>query len=80
MHYERIWKSNGFKIEIKKENLVANCNMSDGMSFDDIGLIMYGEGKIGSYEIGRTTNDEIIQFLNYASKYYQSNSKTYKKS
>lgn len=50
---------------------VANCDMQDSMSFDDMRLIMYNAGQIESYEIGKATSQEKLAVLKYAFNYYQ---------
>ncbi len=66
------WKKAGARVALKdKDTYVANCNMENGMSFDDMRLIMYGDGQIGPYEIGKASSQEMIDVLKYASSYYQ---------
>ncbi len=71
-HSVNRWEAPGARIELKdKDTFVANCYMQNGMSFDDMRLIMYREGKIGPYEIGKATSKEILDVLKYAFIYYQ---------
>ena len=65
------WKRIGTKIIVNNKSYVANCNMQNGMSFDDMRLIMYREGQIEPYEIGKATSQEMLEVLKYASSYYQ---------
>lgn len=66
------WKKAGSRVDLKdKGTYVANCNMENGMSFNDMRLIMYNDGQIEPYEIGKASSQEIIDVLKYASSYYQ---------
>ena len=65
------WKKVGTKIIVDGKSYVANCNMQNGMSFDDMRLIMYSVGQIEPYEIGKATSQEMLEVLRYASSYYQ---------
>ena len=46
----------------------VNCRVHKIYSFEQIRSKMYSEGKIGSYEIGKATNEEIIKVLAYANE------------
>lgn len=70
---ENHWQEVGTKVVLDGKSYVANCNMQNGMSFDDMRLIMYSEGQIGSYEIGKAASQEMLDVLKYASRYYQLN-------
>ncbi len=65
------WQEVGKKVVVDGKSYVANCNMQNGMSFDDMRLIMYSAGQIGPYEIGKATSQEMLEVLKYASSYYQ---------
>lgn len=65
------WEPAGTYATIDEVQYVANCTMKNGMSFDDMRLIMYNNGEIGSYEVGKATDQEILEVLKYASSYYQ---------
>ena len=65
------WQSVGKKIIVDGKSYVSNCIMQNGMSFDDMRLIMYSDGQIGPYEIGKASSQEMIDVLKYASSYYQ---------
>ncbi len=65
------WETAGARVELKDKTYIANCDMEDGMSFDDMRLIMYSEGKIDSYEIGKASSEEMIDVLKYAFSYYK---------
>lgn len=65
------WQIIGEKVIVDDKSYVANCNMQNSMSFDDMRLIMYCEGKIDSYEIGKADSKEILDVLKYAVSYYQ---------
>ena len=66
------WKYAGSIVDLgDNDTYIANCNMENGMSFDDMRLIMYCDGSIGPYEIGKANSKEIIDVLKYASSYYQ---------
>lgn len=58
------------------EYYVSNCYMSYSISFDDIRMLMYSEKLIDSYELGKATNDEIIDVLAYARKHFEVSNKT----
>lgn len=55
---------------------VSNCYMSYSISFDDIRMLMYSEKLIDTYELGKATNDEIIDVLAYARKHFEVSNKT----
>ena len=65
------WQSVGKKIIVDGKSYVSNCIMQNGMSFDDMRLIMYSDVQIGPYEIGKASSQEMIDVLKYASSYYQ---------
>lgn len=65
------WQPIGTKVVLNNNSYVSNCVMQTGMSFDDMRLIMYSAGKIGPYEIGKATSQEMLDVLKYASSYYQ---------
>lgn len=67
------WKKVGARVDLEKGTYIANCNMQNGMSFDDMRLIMYSDEQIETYEIGKASSKEIIDVLEYASRYYQLN-------
>lgn len=67
------WQEAGARVDLKDCTYVANCNMENGMSFDDMRLIMYSAGQIGPYEIGKASSQEINDVLKYAFSYYQLN-------
>lgn len=66
-----VWERIGTKYVIDGNSYVANCNMQNGMSFDDMRLIMYNDGVIDSYEIGKASSKKMIEVLSYACSYYQ---------
>jgi len=65
------WQPAGKKLIVDGKSYVSNCAMKNGMSFDDMRLIMYSDGQIEPYEIGKATSREMIDVLKYASSYYQ---------
>lgn len=67
------WEPVGVKVVLKDKKYVSNCVMCDGMSFDDMRLIMYNNGQICPYEIGKATSQEMLEVLKYAVIYYQLN-------
>lgn len=67
------WQPIGKKIIIDDKSYVSNCVMQKGMSFDDMRLIMYNDGQIGPYEIGKASSKEIIDVLKYSYSYYELN-------
>lgn len=64
------WEPVGTVTKIDNKTYVANCQMSNSISFDDMRLIMYKNGKIGGYERGKATSREIIDVLAYAQSYF----------
>ena len=65
------WLSAGVKEKVKGQKYVSNCVIKGGMSFDDMRLIMYSDGQIGPYELGKATSEEILEVLKYARSYYE---------
>jgi hypothetical protein len=45
--------------------------MSDALPFDNVRLMMYEEGKIPSYTLGKATHRQIVETLSYAKNYYE---------
>lgn len=66
------WKNNGFKVNYDGIAYIANCNMENSMSFDDMRHIMYNDKKIGKFQYGKATSNEMFDVLSYASSYYNS--------
>lgn len=64
---ENEWRTIGYNAY----KYVANCNMQDSMSFDDVRLIMYSNGIIDAYEPGKATIQEMLEVLKYAFTYYE---------
>lgn len=67
------WRQIGERVIMNGIEYEANCKMNDGMSFDDMRLIMYKDGKIGSYTLGKASSEDMIDVLSYASEYYNLN-------
>lgn len=65
------WEPIGTRVMVDEKCYIANCSMQNGMSFDDMRLIMYGEGQIKAYEIGKANSEEILEVLKFAASYYQ---------
>lgn len=61
----------GTKIIFNGYSYIANCNINSVISFDEIRLMMYNEGKIKPYEIGKASSEEFLEVLKYAYNYYQ---------
>lgn len=76
---ENRWQPIGTKTIVDGKGHVANCEMQDCMSFDDMRLIMYKEGQIGPYEIGKASSQEILEVLKYATSYYELDKKAVSK-
>lgn len=72
------WATCGDFVTLSSGNYVINCNMEDSMSFDDMRLIMYSNGEIGPYTVGKAADKEILDVLCYASKYFQAKKETFK--
>ena len=64
------WEVVGSGVKLSIGDYIANCSMSDGMSFDDMRLIMYNAGNIGPYQFGKATSEEMLEVLKYAYNYY----------
>lgn len=65
------YQSIGSAIEDINDNLyTANCEITNEMSFDDLRLKMYSEGLIGPYQIGKATDEEMLEVLKYARGYF----------
>lgn len=65
------WRRAGCRVDLQSGTYVANCDMKNCMSFDDMRLIMYCNGEIEIYEIGKASCQEILDVLKYARSYYQ---------
>lgn len=50
---------------------IANCNMTDAISFDEMRQIMYTCGEIPGFEYGIATDEEIQEVLKYAKEYFE---------
>jgi len=61
----------GMKVTLGDKSYVSNCHLRNIMSFDDMRLIMYREGLIAPYEIGKASSKEMIDVLAYASSYHK---------
>lgn len=70
-HCRNRWERIGTKINLKDESYTTNCNMTNGMSFDDMRLTMFNNEEIRPYELGKASAEEMIKVLSYATKYYQ---------
>ncbi len=69
--YENRWQPVGKKVIVCDKCYISNCIMQNSMSFDDMRLIMYSDGQIKPYEIGKASSKEMIDVLKYAFSYYQ---------
>lgn len=58
---------------------ISNCMIQYCISFDEMRLIMYNDNKICPYVLGRATSQEMIDVLNYAYNYYQTNKNIYQR-
>ncbi len=65
-----VWQPAGIQIVVSGKRYVSNCHMSNGMSFDDMRLVMYTEGLLDPYERGYASDEEILEVLSYAYRYY----------
>lgn len=64
------WQEIGSSVTINNKTYVANCNMQNKMSFNDMRRVMYNDGEIDSYEIGKVSLQELLEVLKYAQHYY----------
>lgn len=62
------WVYNGTKINFK--NGRKYCYIDEIINYEDMRLLMYQDGLIGEYEMGKATFDEMKAVLNYAYEYY----------
>lgn len=65
------WHTQGAIENVDNKRYVCNCNMHEAITFDDMRLMMYEEGLIGAYKLGKATNRDIINVLKYAKGYYE---------
>ncbi len=65
-----LWCPSGTKVFLPDRTYIANCNIENAMSFDDMRLIMHDVGEIKNYEIGKASLKEVFEVLQYASSYY----------
>ena len=63
----------GYRVSLNngKNVYIANCEINDLMSFDDMRMIMKKAGKIDEYKIGKSNSIEMQKVLEYAFDYYQ---------
>jgi len=67
------WEKTGYATSWDGKTYLANCDMYNGMSFDDMRLLMYDAGELSTpYEFGKATQEQILQVLLYAKRYYSS--------
>lgn len=64
------WQTEGEMEMVDQKRYVCNCNMSDTVPFDNVRLMMYEEGKIPAYTLGKATHRQIVETLAYAKNYY----------
>lgn len=65
------WKELGQMETVDDKRYVCNCKIHDDMTFDEMRLLMYEKGEIGTYSLGKATDRELINVLNFAHKYYE---------
>lgn len=65
------WQTEGEMEMVDQKRYVCNCNMSDAIPFDNVRLMMYEEGKIPAYTLGKATHRQIVETLAYAKNYYE---------
>ena len=66
-----IWQPEGEIELVDQKRYVCNCNMKDAVPFDNVRLMMYEEGKIPAYTLGKATQRQIVETLSYAKNYYE---------
>lgn len=74
-HSAPVWRKAGARVKVDDHVYLCNCNMENGMSFDDMRLKMFEEGLIGSYKIGKASSEEMIEVLCYARSHYHLDTK-----
>lgn len=57
-------------LEIDGKNYISNCEISNSISFADMRLKLYREGKIDSYEVGKASSKDMLDILCLAADYY----------
>lgn len=65
-----VWEPIGSKRVIDENTYNVDCKMSHVISFDDMRLIMHNMGKLDYYEIGKATNEEMLEVMDFAYEYY----------
>ena len=65
------WQTEGEMETVDQKRYVCNCNMKEAMPFDNVRLMMYEEGKIPAYTLGKATHRQIVETLSYAKHYYE---------
>ena len=71
----------GYRVSVNngKSVYIANCEINDLMSFDDMRMIMKKAGEIGDYKVGKSNSIEMQKVLEYAFNYYQLDKKNKRK-
>ena len=71
--YNTQWRRVGYTVtaDDTKIKYVVDCNMKDGMLFDEMRGIMYDQKKLDNYTPGQATNEEILAVLSFARQYYR---------
>lgn len=72
--FKNYWMHNGTYRVWDGKRYNVTCDMCESISFDDMRLIMYEAGELSTpYEFGKATQEQILQVLSFAKKYYSSN-------
>lgn len=69
-----IWHMPNFTIQrdvfTEIESYTSTCHMHDAIAFEELRLMMRQEGLIQDYELSFASSKEILQVLDYATKYF----------
>jgi len=65
------WQIEGEMETVDQKRYVCNCNMKEAIPFDDVRLMMYEEGKIPAYTLGKATHRQMVETLAYSKNYYE---------
>lgn len=52
------------------KSYTTTCDMHDAVTFEELRFMMRQEGLIQDYELGFASSKEILQVLDYATKYF----------
>ena len=56
--------------DLRDKTYYTNCIINREVNFDNLRLEMYQKGLIGPYEMGKATEEEMLEVLKYAKEYF----------